>query len=269
MQHPVIVRANAPMTIEAIRKAAPSAFTDHAKDTVSKNYGFIPTERVLDGLHKAGFEVYAAGQSRARDKSNVPFKRHLLRLRQKGQKQLRKVGDEFPEIVLFNSHDGTSAFKLIGGIFRLVCSNGMVLGRDYEALTVRHSGNVVDNVIEGSFRVIEDTKAIADRVDQYSGIILSSKEQLALASSAGVARWGEHSLVTPETINAPRRPEDNSADLWSTFNRIQENITKGGQAGRSATGRRVKTRGINSIDSDTNLNRALFTLADEMAKLKA
>lgn len=269
MARQAIVRSNTPMTLDAIRKAAPSVFASHARDDRSEKYTFIPTASVLTSLLKEGFEVFSAGQTITRREGGQHFARHVLRLRKAGQGALRKVGDEFPEVVLLNSHDGTSAFQLLAGIYRLVCSNGMVIGRDFDAVKVRHSGDVVDNVIEGSFRVIEDTKALAERVDSYSGIILKPQEQLILARSAGEARWGDNAPVTPDVINEAHRNADRGNDLWTTFNRIQENVTKGGQKGRAATGRRLTTRAVNSVSGDTNLNRALFTLADEMAKLKA
>lgn len=264
-----IVRSEVPMSFDQIRRAAPSVFAEHAREDRSARYTFIPTGVVLEGLLRSGFEVFAAGQTISRGDGGKPFARHLLRLRKAGAKTLRKVGDEFPEVVLTNSHDGTSAYQLIGGIYRLVCSNGMVVGRDMGDVRVRHAGNVIDNVIEGSFRVVDELEQMGARVDAYSGIQLSHPEQLLLANAAITARWGDNKVVTPEGINTPRRYQDAGSDLWMTFNRIQENVTKGGQPGRAASGRRITTRAVNSVNADTNLNRALFELADGMAKLKA
>ena len=68
----------------------------------------------------------------------------------------------------------------------------------------------------------------------------------------------------------PRRYADNGTDLWKTFNRVQENLTKGirGRVDRS-TGQRTGSRGIKSIDGDVKLNRALWAMAEKMAELKA
>ena len=62
--------------------------------------------------------------------------------------------------------------------------------------------------------------------------------------------------------------EDSGNDLWTTFNRIQENMIKGGMSGRSKSGRRSTTREVNGVTENVKLNRALWTLADEFAKLK-
>jgi hypothetical protein len=57
--------------------------------------------------------------------------------------------------------------------------------------------------------------------------------------------------------------------LWSTLQRVQENVIRGGLAGRSAQGRKLQTRPVASIDRGVSLNRALWTLAEEMRKIKA
>jgi len=66
-----------------------------------------------------------------------------------------------------------------------------------------------------------------------------------------------------------KRGEDRSGELWTTFHRAQENMTKSGVHGRSRTGRRVTTRLINGIDQNVKVNRALWVLAEEMRKLRA
>ena len=65
-----------------------------------------------------------------------------------------------------------------------------------------------------------------------------------------------------------RRGSDVRSDLWSTFNRTQENLLQGGIPGRSATGRRMRTRAVQGIDQNVKLNRALWMLAEEMRRLK-
>ncbi|MFZ8887334.1 MAG: DUF932 domain-containing protein, partial [Steroidobacteraceae bacterium] len=57
--------------------------------------------------------------------------------------------------------------------------------------------------------------------------------------------------------------------LWNTYNVIQENLLKGGQRGRATTGRRMTTRPVTGIQQDVKLNRALWSLAEKMADLKA
>jgi len=75
--------------------------------------------------------------------------------------------------------------------------------------------------------------------------------------------------VAAEQLIEARRPEDIGNSLWTTFQRVQENVIRGGRTGRSAQGRRLQTRPVGSIDRGVSLNRALWMLAEEMRKLKA
>ena len=77
-----------------------------------------------------------------------------------------------------------------------------------------------------------------------------------------------HPITEAQVLNA-RRFEDRSDDLWTTFNRVQENLTRGGLHGRSRSGRAMSTRPVTGIDQNVKLNRALWVLADAMRRLKA
>ncbi|EHD5749221.1 DUF945 domain-containing protein [Escherichia coli] len=89
-----------------------------------------------------------------------------------------------------------------------------------------------------------------------------------LAHAALTYRFGEeHQPVTPEQILTPRRHEDNTPDLWTIYQRIQENLIKGGLSGRNAKGKRSHTRAVNGIDGDVKLNRALWVMAENMLQL--
>lgn len=264
------------LTDDQIRRAAPSVFAEEAHESRGHRYGFIPTSQVLQGLRNEGFEVVKAGQTRCRDEGKTAFTKHLLRLRHPDASRLVAVGDEIPEIVLVNSHDGTSSYQLSAGWFRLVCLNGLVVASStIDDVKVRHSGNVVDNVIEGSCRVIENLKQIAPIVESYRGIQLDRREQHALATAAIELRWGSdpetgNSLapVTAEKLLAPRRIADRNADLWTTFNVVQENLIKGGLAGKNATGRNTSTRAVAGVDANVRLNKALWTLAEALGTHK-
>jgi len=69
------------------------------------------------------------------------------------------------------------------------------------------------------------------------------------------------------SISTPRRFEDRGNDLWTTFNRIQENLMRGGLSGHNRNGRRLTTRPIAGVSENVRLNRALWTLTERMAQL--
>ena len=70
--------------------------------------------------------------------------------------------------------------------------------------------------------------------------------------------------MTALQILSPRRWQDESNDLWTTYQRMQENLIKGGLSGRNAKGGRTHTRAVRGIDGDVKLNRALWVMAETL-----
>lgn len=258
-------RSAFPLTNDEIARYAPSVLATEAHESRGARYSFIPTIEVLDGLRREGFQPFEVRQTRVRDEGKRDHTKHLIRLRHADH--LATQG-EVPEIVLLNSHDGSSSYQLLSGLFRFVCSNGLIAGDVCDDIRIRHSGNVVGDVIEGSYRVLDNIRLVEDRVESYKATQLTSDQQLAFAEAAQTLRWG----TEPAPINSAdqllgyRRWEDRGGDLWRTFNRVQENLLQGGVRGRSAAGRRTRTREVAGVSENVRLNKALWTLADRLAK---
>ena len=137
------------LSLDAIRQRAPAVFAHSPDERMSDKYTFIPTERVLSGLMQAGFVPVEARQSRAR-RSSALHARHVVRLRRRFETVQLK--DAVPEVVFLNSHDGTSAYQLRLGLFRVVCTNGLIVSHGaFPAYHVSHRGNVVDDVFDGQY----------------------------------------------------------------------------------------------------------------------
>lgn len=258
---------------EDIRRKAPSVFATAPWHAVSSKYAFIPTSNIVDALRNEGFMPVQAAQSRTRIAGKGEFTKHMLRFRRENDVR-NIVGDEIPELVLVNSHDRSSSYQLSAGIFRLICSNGMtVKSHDMGDICVYHSGNIRDQVIEGSYRIIEEMPRVLEQIDALKSIQLDRPSTMAYAKAALELRWPSDEAgnstapITPEAIVLPRRSADTTNDLWTTFNRVQENFIKGGLRGTGSTGKRLKTRAINSVNEDLRMNKALWLLTEEMAKL--
>ena len=270
---------NQPLTTDDIARLAPSALAREASDGMSQRYTYIPTIDVINGMREAGFLPFRATQSGTRDTSRSEHTKHMIRFRHADSLPSVAVGDSLVEVVLVNSHDGTSSYKLMAGIFRLVCWNGMVVSESMQdSIAVRHSGDVITEVVNGSLRIAQNAPKILDTVQSWKSLELTSGEQTALAESAHVVRFGDaegkvDTPITPAQLLQSRRRDDNGADLWRTFNRIQENAVRGGLSawGHDANGhrRRTTTREVKAIDQDVKLNRALWHLAERMAELKS
>lgn len=267
-----------PLTEDEIRRFAPSIFAEDKHDSRSEKYTYIPTIHVLRALTREGFLPVAARQSRPRDDSRHDFAKHMIRFRREDV-NLKAVGDTFPEIVMVNSHDGTSSYHLDAGLFRFACLNGMVVDAgSISTLRVPHKGDVIGQVIEGAFTVIKESVRALEAPATWTGIPLSEPERLVFAEAAHVLRFADaagevNTPIEPKQLIAPRRSVDRNTDLWTTFNVVQENVIKGGLHGtryeQGRRPRRMTTREVGSIDADVKLNKALWVLAEGMAKLKA
>ena len=266
------LRSAVPLTDDQIRRVAPSIFAEAKHESRSDRYTYLPTIDVLRGLMREGFMPFAVAQSRCRDQGRREFTKHMVRMRRTSDDMVA-VGDERPEIVLINSHDGTSAYQMLAGMFRLACLNGMVVPSGMVSdVRVPHKGDIASQVIEGAFTIVKDFGKVEESAGAMKAITLTQPEQLALGRAAIVAKYGESETggypITEAQVITPRRYADTGADLWTTFNRVQENLVRGGLDSRSANGRRTRTREVAGISQNVQLNRALWTLADEMARIK-
>jgi hypothetical protein len=268
------------MTEDELRAVAPSVFATTAHESRSDRFAPIPTIEVLRGLRNEGFEVVGAKQCLTRVEGKAPFTKHLIRIRKMDSDITHRVGDTVAEMLLKNANDGSSVYDLFAGLFRIACLNSMVacLG-EIDSVKVRHSGDAVNKVIEGTFSVIENAKLALAAPAQWPAIKMERDESLALAEAARVIRFGDaegnvDSPITAAQLLTARRTEDaDRGNLWTTFNVLQENVIRGGLRGvrvNAETGRRrrTSTRGVNGIDQDVRLNRALWILANKMAESK-
>ena len=263
------LRRDVPLLDEEIRAVAPSVFGEDKHASRSERYTFIPTGDVLSGLRKEGFQPFMVCQTRVRDESHREHTKHMIRLRHAGQ-----INDaEANEIVLVNSHNGTSSYQMLAGMFRFVCSNGLVAGDVLQDVRVPHKGQIVDQVIEGAHVILDGFDLVREVRDEMQSIRLSNEERLAFGRAALALRYEPNgdkpAPITEADVIQPRRVADTDGSLWSTFNAAQENLIRGGLQGRTARGQRTSTRAVNGIDNNLKLNRSLWMLSEEMRRLKA
>ncbi|MEQ5203276.1 DUF932 domain-containing protein [Providencia rettgeri] len=255
------IRRDRPLTTDELYRTVPSVFSEDKHDSRSERYSYIPTITLLDSLQKEGFTPFFACQTRVRDISRREHTKHMLRLRRHDQ----IAGSQVPEIILLNSHDGSSSYQMLPGFFRYVCANGLVCGDSFGEVRVPHKGDVVNKVIEGAYEVLETFDSIADKREQMQSLILPPPAQHIFAQAALTYRYGEEHLpITEAQVLQPRRFEDKKDDLWTVYQRLQENLIKGGLSGRNAKGKRARTRSVNGIDGDIKLNKALWVLTEQM-----
>jgi hypothetical protein len=246
---------------ELLRTCAPAAFaTTPEEGRVSDRYTFLPTTDILEILQDEGWTAWKAQQVNARKWSKSHAK-HIIRLRHEDlDMESFGVGDSFPEMLLINAHNGLGGYTLQGGIFRMICSNGMVISEsDFGKIHIRHIGFEAQQVKDASRKLVMNSSRIADKIDKWQNIELSPRSRKDFFTDAAQIRFGK---ATTESIilevSQPRREADRKNNLWTTFNVAQENIIRGGFR-NGGTNRMV--RPITNIQKDVNFNSELWDLA--------
>ncbi len=262
-------RSAVALSDEELRQCAPSIFASQPIDTVSDRYSFLATSSILKGMRENGWAPVRAEQQSVRTEARRGFQKHLIRFARAEQLDSWEKNQVRPEVVLLNSHDKSSAYQLHCGLFRLVCSNGMVVAdASFQRISIKHSGFNPDSVIDASFKVLSAVPDIMNKVGLFQDRILTDAERLALATAAATYRWEDPNKapVSPSMLLNPRRFGDGAKDLWTTLNTVQENIIRGGQrdySRRLPSGSRMpKSRAIKGIDEDLRLNKALWQMAE-------
>jgi hypothetical protein len=267
------------LSYEQIAQFAPTVFASDRHSSRSERFQVIPTHELLGGLAKEGFVPVKVQVGGSRDQEKRAFTKHLIRFRRSDDLAgVPKVGDSHPEVVLLNAHDGTSSYQLHAGLFRLVCLNGLTVSdQDFGSVKVGHSGKgVLDKVIEGTYRVLDDAVLALEQADALRGVQISQDERRIFGEAALRLRFEEESLprdISGFEVTRARRDADVGNNLWLTFNKAQENLIRGGLSYRHTneeTNRTSfrETRPVNGADGDLKLNRALWHLTQEFAKLK-
>lgn len=270
-----VLRTGHELDIEQISSFAPSVFAEEAHESRSSRYLFVDTRKVMQAIVDNGFAPYEVRHAVTRDESKKGHALHLLRFRHKSAVPI--VGGVAHEILLMNSHAGQSAFAIFNGMFRFICTNGLVAGDGFEGVKVRHSASAKDEIIDGMYEVLGHQSLLRETVEEMQNTHLNQPEQEVFARAALQTKWApdeetgnDTAPITPQQALRAYRREDTSDDVFTVYNRIQEKLVeRGGVPGRASSGRRTRTRPVEGVRDNVNINRALFTLAQGMVELKA
>ena len=256
------------MSKEDLRNECPLAFASAPTNpNVSGKYLFVNTETIVDDLDKLGWKPVQAAQRKARGNAGTIFSKHMVAFQNPEIKITSADGDDaYPRILLTNSHDGMQAFKFSVGIFRLVCSNGLVVADEqFSDFKIKHKGYTFGELRNVVRQAVEDLPNRVQVMNDMKNRILTEDEKRKMALDAMLIRAGVKELqYDEETITDildPKRDADKGDDLWRVFNVIQEKITQG-DFHAALTGAKVrKVRKIKSFEKDMKVNKELFKLA--------
>ena len=252
---------------DTLRSRAPSIFAAGPMSGVSGRYTFVPTARIVTGLQEMNWGPVDVEEQRIRIEARRGFQKHLLRFRRR--EQMETLDEWNVELVLVNSHDAGCAYQLHAGIYRRICSNGLVISDGgFSALRFRHAGLEPEAVVQASLRLIEFMPKVGEQVQRFRNHALDARDTLRFAEQALLLRYPsvEEAPIEAETLLKARRPEDEGTSLWQVLNRAQQSLIQGGVSDwhRDKRNKLRSVRAIRGIDSKVTLNKGLWGLAERM-----
>ena len=269
---------NAAMTAEDIRYRAPAIFEETKAERLTDRYQVLNTSSLIPVMADYGYFPVQAAQRRATKGSNRGdvHKAHMIAFAKPGDDI---TGDVRSEIIMYNSHDGSSAVKLFAGAYRFICSNGIVAGEGLSRSIYHTKKSLSDfeNMLRG---IIDTLPVVMQRFDSARSVQLDAQQRFELAKQAVMKRWEEFtgdivdvegrpikgSFAVTETIRdalGVQRSEDDLSDAFTVWNRIQENVLRGNVKIKSITNQSVgmrKARPVASVAEHVRINSELFDL---------
>lgn len=259
------------LTESDIRQAAPQAYAAAPKPGLSAKYSFLPTSRIISDMDALGWKVASAKANRSRTQVNQDYGNHVIKFFHPDVFIQDSEGnvESYINVVVMNNHSGTGSFKFELGIFRLVCTNGLVIkDQDMGSFNIRHSGYSFEQLQETLNEAIERLPQLVGKINEYNMITLTPTQQKDFARRALELRSYSDRVPTDEELAeflAPRRTQDQGDSLWVILNRVQESVMKGGYHLTNARGKARKAKSIKNIQQDIKLNQQVWELAMEYA----
>ena len=254
-----MIQRDVPISMFEMQTYCPAIFAEEPHHSRSDKYTPISTADVVHALLEENFHPYMIGQSVSRDPTQYHTAKHMIRFR-KGIKQ----ADVMNEIILINSFNGSSAAKLLAGAFRGVCMNGLIAGKIIQEVSIPHRGQHLNDYIEGAYTIVNQFETVDEHRAAMESTHLSYDQAYNFADNALAIRWPDPDKRTlhPDHLLWSRRLEDNKTDLFTIFNRVQENLLKP-RVTIIENGKTRSPRKIQNIDDLKHINQSLWDLAEQ------
>ena len=236
-----------------IRTTTPSAFATQPAEWVSDKYSFVPTIKVIDALRDSGWFPTQAVETKSRFEKTIGFQKHMIRFSRADFYDSEKR----IELVLTNGHNAMTSFKLQAGVYRLVCSNGLIVGQDSMKFVHPHIGFQIEDLLTSVTSISQSANVIYEMIDVFKNTKMTTTQSLSLSSKIAEFVWPETACISlAKNLLMSRRIEDSTNNLWTTTNIIQENVMKGGIKTKKS-----KTRGISNIQKTVSVNEFIWKSA--------
>jgi len=258
-----------PLTQDELYAQAPALFTSVPHHDVSDKYHFIPTIDVINEIKQHNWHPVKVQEASVKDSSKDGFQKHIVRFRHFDD--LLHPTENAIELLLFNSHDRSTAFSISAGIYRFVCANGLVIADSiFDSYKIKHIGERDNDVLHAIENITAFKPKLQEKITHFESLYLTAHEKEAFAKSALPLRFDEHLEVAYPDLLVPHRDADQASDLYTVLNVIQENLLRGNISGTNKeTGRKFTSKEIHAITKDVEINQGLWEIAERIAQIKA
>ena len=280
--------------LENLSFTAPAALATEAHSSRSDRYSHVTTSDIVGTLESDGWNLDQSEQAACRTEGRKAHVKHLLRF---SHPSIQSVAGVRPQVVVLNSSDGSSALKLFAGLLRMACMNGILAGEDFASLSVHHRGvNLADQVIAHAATLRSRIPEVIEVIKEWRNTPLDAGTRLDFAKAAAELRFANAKIVdgasemphrldspaaeglSPRFVNAQsvlnvRRYADGYDNLWHTFNRVQENLIRGGtqtcalakdEDGEPTHYKWINSRKVTGITSNRTINQGLWDLSSQL-----
>jgi len=247
--------------LEKYKEQYPSVFATEPIERATNRYTFVSTEKLVSNFLDLGMTIHSIKTPKVR-KASALYSKHLIRLNIE-DKSLN-VGDEIPQLLIVNSHNLLAGLTMQLGVFRLVCSNGLIVAdTDFANFYQKHMNLDIDGAYHIMQSAVSELKNIYSRMNDYKNTMLTERQQKEFVNQALTMIYNENAgRYEVNDFIKVRREEDTLPSLWNTMNVLQETYTKGGAIYTTKKGHKM-SKAIKSIDREVKSNIILWGLMVE------
>lgn len=232
---------------------------------VSDRYNVINTMDVVQKFERFGFELSSIDAANIRNAGKEGKQKHMVRM----ASDFTMAGGLRPEVIIHNSYDGTQALNIRVGVFRFVCSNGLIAGTNLVPnLQVLHSNNSWEEKISEFIDGYEEKYNLQNEwVEQMQSRRMSLDEAYHMAERSLKIRHSDpritNEAVDPLELLLVKRREDRGDNAWLRFNVMQEHLMHGEYRKYDNDGSIRKAKVLTNIDEIIRMNVELSDMFSE------
>lgn len=195
--------------------------------TKSGRFVHITPAQIGEVLQRQGFELidlktgHAKTAERQGHQTTLARYRHVDALSDDGGGLKYDIIAKIPHLY--------GAMEFFAGIYRLVCSNGLVAGTTFESYRISHTGPALDLVAQSVDNLVQHRPLMVERIGKWSDVKLDDDAKIDFAIDALRLRAPNMAGVDDSTVErllTAMRTTDVGDSLWNVFNVVQENLTR-------------------------------------------